>query len=133
MTKHAFLSDEWFSEVERLVAEHGTGEGPSQDIMVNLVITDTPFGADREMHLGARNGTPAWGQGHREDGEVTLTLDYDTAKEIFVAGNPQAGMQAFMAGKIRVQGDMTKLMAMQQSGAPGGNPKLQAAIQEITE
>jgi hypothetical protein len=35
-----------------------------------------------------------------------------------------------MAGKVRVQGDMTKLM-MQGSG--GGNAALSAALQEITE
>jgi putative sterol carrier protein len=39
-------------------------------------------------------------------------------------------MQAFMAGKVKVQGDMAKLMASQQGG---GNPALQEAIQGITE
>jgi hypothetical protein len=39
-------------------------------------------------------------------------------------------MQAFMAGKVKVQGDMAKLMASQ---AGGGNPALQAAIEGITE
>jgi hypothetical protein len=39
-------------------------------------------------------------------------------------------MQAFMQGKVRVQGDMAKLMASQQGG---GNPKLQEAIQAATE
>jgi hypothetical protein len=29
--------------------------------------------------------------------------------------DPQAGMQAFMAGKIKVQGDLSKLLAMQQA------------------
>ncbi|MBA2326097.1 MAG: SCP2 sterol-binding domain-containing protein, partial [Actinobacteria bacterium] len=52
------------------------------------------------------------------------------AKEVFVSNNPQAGMQAFMAGKVKVQGDMAKLMASQQQG---GNPKLQEAIQAATE
>ena len=45
--------------------------------------------------------------------DLTVTVDYETAKTILVEGNPQAGMQAFMGGKIKVQGDMTKLMAMQ--------------------
>ena len=40
-------------------------------------------------------------------------------------------MQAFMAGKVKVQGDMTKLMASQ--GAGGGNNELTTAIQELTE
>jgi putative sterol carrier protein len=38
-------------------------------------------------------------------------------------------MQAFMAGKVRVQGDMTKLMMSQ---GQGGNPGLTEALQSIT-
>jgi hypothetical protein len=41
-------------------------------------------------------------------------------------------MQAFMAGKVRVQGDMTKLMTA-QAGGGGGNPQLTEALQSITE
>ena len=67
------------------------------------------------------------GMGHLEDPELTVTLPFDVAKGIFIEGNPQAGMQAFMAGKIKVQGDMTKLMAMQSAGAP--SPE-QVAFQE---
>ena len=56
----------------------------------------------------------------------------DAAKAILVDGNPQAGMQAFMAGKIKVQGDMTKMMAM-QSGAPDPvQTEIAAKIKEIT-
>ena len=91
--------------------------------MVNLVITDTPFGDDKEMHLGSQDGHPDWGHGHRDDADVTLTLEYATAKDVFVSSDQQAGMQAFMAGKIKVQGDMTKLMMTQQGGGPGGNPE----------
>jgi len=130
---YQFLSDEWFGEVKSLIDQHGTGDAPAQDIMVNLVISDTPFDADKEMHMGSKGGTPDWGDGHTDGADVTLTLDYETAKNIFISGDQQAGMQAFMAGKIKVQGDMTKLMMMQQGGGAGGNPELQAAIQGITE
>jgi putative sterol carrier protein len=65
-----------------------------------------------------------------ENPDLTVTLDYDTAKAIFVDGNPQAGMQAFMAGKVKVQGDMTKLMAM-QAAPPDANA--QAFAQKVKE
>ena len=61
--------------------------------------------------------------GELENPDLTVTVDYATAKAIFVEQNPQAGMQAFMAGKIKVQGDMTKLMAMQQSAPGSGAPQ----------
>ena len=60
-------------------------------------------------------------------------VDMQHCKAILVEGNPQAGMQAFMAGKIKVQGDMTKLMAMQQGTPDPVQAEVAARIQEITE
>jgi putative sterol carrier protein len=131
VAKYQFLADDWLTEVEKLVEKHGADAPPQTNVMVNLVITETPFGDERQIHMGARDGKGEWGKGHTADADVTLTTDYATAKQVFAANDPNAGMQAFMQGKVRVQGDMAKLMASQQQG--GGNPALQAAIQEITE
>ena len=131
MSKHEFLSDGWFDGVTALMAEHGAEAPATQNMVMNLVVTGTPFG-DRELHMGARDGEAQMAQGLAEGADVTLTTDYDTAKEVFVSGNQQAGMQAFMAGKVKVQGDMTKLMTAQQGGGPGGNQALTDAIQEMT-
>ena len=62
-------------------------------------------------------------------------VSFDTAKALFVEGNPQAAMQAFMSGQIKVEGDMTKLMAMQGGGmaAPSEEQKaFQDKIQALT-
>ncbi len=132
--KFSFLADEWFDAVEEIVAQHTIGAAPGPNLLVNMVITDTPFDSDREFHMGAQNGDAMFASGHREGADVTLTTDYATAKELFVSGNQQAGMQAFMAGKVKVQGDMAKMMMAGQGGggAPGSNPELQAAIQAVT-
>jgi putative sterol carrier protein len=131
--KYPFLSDEWVSAVEGIMAQHADSAGgaPHGNVVVNLVVTDTPFGEDKTMHMGNVDGKALMGGGHREGADVTMTTDYATAKEVFVANNPQAGMQAFMAGKVKVQGDMTKLMMSQGQGT--GNPALQTAVQDITE
>ena len=132
--KHEFLSDDWFDVVGKLVEEHGADAPAQANVMVNLVITDTPFGDERKMHMGARDGKGEWGVGHTADADVTLTTDYTTAKQVFVSGDPNAGMQAFMQGKVRVQGDMAKLMAgAAQGGGPAGNQDLQQAILDVTE
>ncbi len=68
-----------------------------------------------------------------ENPDLTVTVDYETAKAIFVEQNPQAGMQAFMAGKIKVQGDMTKLMAIQASGQDPLAAEVSTKIKDITE
>lgn len=83
-------------------------------VRVNQVITGTPFGEGTvESFLDTSSGEIVMELGRLEDADVTLTTDYDTAKAIFVDQDPAAGMQAFMTGKITVQGDMMKLMAMQ--------------------
>ena len=134
VTKHAFLSDEWFAVVDQLVEVHGADAPTQTPIIVNVSVTATPFGDERHLHMGTRDGQVHWGIGHADDADLTLTTDYETAREVFVTGNPQAGMQAFMAGKVRVQGDMAKLMAAQASGVgPGANGALAEAIQGITE
>jgi hypothetical protein len=133
VTKHPFLSDDWLREVDRLVEAHGGADAPgSVDVVMNLTITDTPFGAERLLHLGSTSGRGIWGIGHVEEADVTLTTDYATAKQVFVSGDPAAGMQAFMSGRVKVAGDMAKLLAA-QAGAAAGGTTLETAIQGITE
>lgn len=127
---YKFLSDEWVEAAKRIRAEAG-GTAAAQPVKMNLVITGVPFGEGSvNAHMDSTNGQVELDLGHLDAADVTATLDYDTAKAMIVDSNPQAGMQAFMAGKIQLQGDMTKAMALQ--GAPT-NPDLAAKIKEITE
>ncbi len=128
--KFAFLSDEWFDAAGKLVAEHSTDGPPAPNLVMNLEVTDADNNTT-EFHMGARDGATLFGKGHTDGADLTLSTDIDTAREVFVANNPAAGMQAFMAGKVRIQGDMTKLM-MAQAGGQGGNTQLAEALQSIT-
>ena len=128
--KYAFLSDEWFDAASKLVAEHSTDGPPAPNLVMNLEVTDADNNKT-EFHMGARDGATLFGRGHTDGADLTLATDIDTAREVFVANNPAAGMQAFMAGKVRIQGDMTKLMMAQSGG--GGNTDLTDALQSITE
>ncbi|MET0881776.1 MAG: SCP2 sterol-binding domain-containing protein, partial [Acidimicrobiales bacterium] len=56
-----------------------------------------------------------------------------TAKAITVDGDAQVAMQAFMQGKVKVQGDMSKLMLLQQAPTDPVQTEIQAKIQELTE
>jgi hypothetical protein len=127
---HPFLSEEWFEAVEALRDEAPEPSATMKDLTLNIVVTGAPNG-DTEVHMAS-------GQFERGlvDGAPTkLTVPYDVAKAVFVEGNQQAGMQAFMSGQIRVEGDMTKLMTMQASaGAPTPEQAaFQAKIQAVTE
>jgi SCP-2 sterol transfer family protein len=133
VNKHPFLSDPWFDEVRRLHEAAGGAAPEGADIRMNLMITSTPFDGDLAMHMAVAGGRADWGKGHLDDADVTLTLGYETARAIFVDGNPQAAIEAFMAGKIIVQGDITKLMVMQSTGPGASAAELTRALQEITE
>jgi hypothetical protein len=130
---YPFLSDDWFVAVREVVDAQDIDIPPHAELTMNLVVTETPFGEDRRLHVGARDGKADWGIGHATDADLTLTTDYATAREIFISGNPQAGMQAFMDGRVKVQGDLTKLMAAQVAGTGPGAPGLAEALSAITE
>ena len=134
MAKYPFLSDEWMDEAKKIREEYrGKGSPPAHTIKMNQIITDVPFGEGViNAHMDSSSGEMEMDLGHIDDAEVTVTVDYATAKAIFVDGNPQAGMQAFMAGKIKVQGDMTKLMAMGQAAPDPTAAEVAARIKEIT-
>jgi hypothetical protein len=129
--KHAFLSDGWFEAASKLIDEHSVEGPPPPNLVMNLEVTDADNNKT-EFHMGAKDGATLFGKGHTEGADLTLSTDIETARQVFVANDPAAGMQAFMAGKVRIQGDMTKLM-MAQAGGQGGNTQLTEALQSITE
>ena len=129
--KYPFLSDGWFDAAEALVSEHSPEAPAGTNLLMNLEVTDGEKTV--QFHMGSRDGATLFGKGHDPSGDLTLSTDIDTAKAVFLDGNQQAGMQAFMSGKVRVQGDMTKLMMAQAGGGGGGTNELTEALQSITE
>ena len=130
---YPFLSSEWM-DASRAIREKYADQVPPITISVrmNQVITDVPFGdGDVKLYLDTSSGTLVMEQGELETPDLTLTTDYETAKKVFVDQDQAAGMQAFMAGKIKVQGDMMKMMAM-QTGMPN-NDVTKAVAQEIKD
>jgi putative sterol carrier protein len=132
---YKFLSDEWVAEAKKVREEFaGKGSPPAHAVRMNQIITDVPFGDGTvNAHIDTSGGEMEMELGHLDNPDLTVTLDYDTAKAILIDQNPQAGMQAFMAGKIKVQGDMTKLMAMQSGPVDPVAAEVAAKIKEITE
>ncbi|MEP7047320.1 MAG: SCP2 sterol-binding domain-containing protein [Ilumatobacteraceae bacterium] len=133
---YPFLTAEWM-EAAKSIREKYADQASNINVSVrmNQVITDVPFGdADIKLYLDTSSGTLIMESGELDTPDLTLTTDYDTAKKIFVDQDQAAGMQAFMAGKIKVQGDMMKMMAM-QTGMPQDEVAKTIAdeIQAITE
>ena len=135
MAKYPFLSPEWMEEAHKIREEFaGQTAAPAHAVRMNQIITDVPFSDEPiNAYMDTSQGDLELDLGSLENPDLTVTVDYETAKAIFVEQNPQAGMQAFMAGKIKVQGDMTKLMAMQSASPDPVQAEIAQRINEITD
>ncbi len=135
---HEFLSDDWIAAVLTLQSEFIDRVTPPDDaIVMNVVVRDAPFADDDlKMFIDTRSGLAEIGSGHLDDGEVTVTTDHATAKALFVDQDQQAIMQAFLSGKVLIQGDMAKLMIMQANATMPSSDlqvKLSAQLRELTQ
>jgi hypothetical protein len=134
MPTYPFLSDEWVLEARRIRAEaeaEGTGAAVPSSIRANLVITAVPFGNGAlDAHLDTSSGLAEIDSGHIDPVDMVITVEYDTARSILVEGNMQVAMQAFMTGKVKVDGDVSKLIELQTS-SPG--PSAQGLAQRLRE
>ena len=137
MDRYPFLSDEWVAAARQIREEFDTlEEGVPDNVRMNQVITEVPFGTGTiNSHIDTSSGSLEMDLGHLDEADVTVTLDYDTAKAVFVDGTVSAAMTAFMAGKVRVQGEMAKLLsALGQLSPPDESSvaTVQERIREIT-
>ncbi len=112
---YPFLSPEWIDAVKEIRERRRDEVTPiAQSIRVNQVITDAPFGDGAILcSFDTSSGIALIDLGHLDEPDVTITTDYETARTILVAQDRAAAMQAFVDGKIKVNGDLMKLMAMQ--------------------
>jgi hypothetical protein len=133
---HPFLSDAWMEAAHAIRAKY-EGQTPpiTASIRINQVITDVPFGdGEIKAFVDTSSGHMKMDLGELSDAEATVTTDWATARAIFALGDQAAAMQAFMGGKIKVTGDMMKMMAL-QTAIPQSDVTLKIAeeIKSITE
>ena len=127
-----FLSDEWVAEARKIRAEYkGVTTPIANPVRINLIVTEVPKSGQIDAYMDTSEGDLDIERGHLDNPDLTVTLDHQTAKALLIEGNAQAAMSAFMAGKIRVDGDMSKLLAMQGAAALGETEEL-VRIREIT-
>ena len=61
-----------------------------------------------------------------------ITVDWATAKTLLVNGDTTAAMSAFLAGKIRVEGDMSRLVALQSTRLDDRSEQVVRRLRAIT-
>ncbi|MDQ1502569.1 MAG: hypothetical protein QOD57_296 [Actinomycetota bacterium] len=108
---YPFLSDAWFDAVESLRDKAPAAPEEVADLAVNMVVIGGPDG-DRTLHFAEGR----FDRGLVDGAPTTVTVPHRVARAMLVDLDPQVAITAFMTGEIRVEGDFTKLMELQQSG-----------------
>lgn len=131
-----FLSKEWFDEVKSLrndaMATLGDSSVPA-DVVLEALKTKLNISVphpEGEKQFSIKDGDA--NLGHAADADTTVTVDYDVARRLFLEGDVSVAMQAFMAGQIKVEGDMAKLLTLQQymTQYMGSASPVQVALRE---
>jgi putative sterol carrier protein len=120
-----YLSDEWASAVQEALNSNDAFKSAagSQTAKIQQVVT-TPEG-EKKYWFKLEGGSVTLGTGELgEPADATITQDYETA--VALSKNELTGTAAYMSGKLKVAGDLMKLMQLQ--GVLGQMPQ---ALKEI--
>lgn len=124
-----WLSQEWLDESKRLAEDQP--ERPGASARIQYVVTGTPDG-DVEYHWVVDDGHLRENRlGRLDDAEVTLTESYEDAMAI---QKGELDMNAaFLQGRVKVDGDVVKLMSLLPITMSPEFAQFQQAVQEMTE
>jgi putative sterol carrier protein len=106
-----FLSDEWAAAVTEALnsSEAFTQAAGSQTAKLQQVV-ETPEG-EKRYYFKLEDGKAEVAMGEVEGAEATISQDYETAVALSKAElSPTA---AYMSGKLKIQGDLMRLMQLQ--------------------
>ena len=120
-----FLSEEWANAVQDALNSNDAfkSSAGSQTAKIQQVV-NTDEG-EKKYWFKLEGGQATLGMGDSpEPVDATITQDYATAEAL--AKNELTGTAAYMSGKLRVSGDLMKLMQLQ--GALGQMP---AALKDL--
>ena len=130
MSQYEFLSEDWVDAAHAIRAEYAD-QAPEIEMSMraNVIVTEVPFD-DGEIlgYVDTSGGSLMLERGELDDPELTIKLDYETAKALFVAQDPGKVMESFMLGKILVTGDVSKILTMTPPPAEPGQMSLASEI-----
>lgn len=81
------------------------------ELGLQFVVTDHPVDGELAYHLSVAKDTARLARGDLDDADVTVTNDYETA--VGISKGELNTQMAFMTGKLKVSGNMAKLMMNQ--------------------
>ncbi len=108
-----FLTKDWLSALtETLNAHDGFKDAiATVDLTLQFEVTDAPEGSESRYYIAVAEGAAQAAAGDTDEPDATITNNYETATAIS-KGELNTQM-AFMTGKLKVSGNMAKLMMNQ--------------------
>ncbi len=115
-----FLSEEWAQAVTEALNSHDGFKSAigNADLSLQFNVTEGPEG-DISYYLKASGGQAEVALGTLENPDVTVGQTYDTAAAI--SRGELNTQTAFMTGKLKVSGNLAKLMMHQSAIQQWGN------------
>jgi putative sterol carrier protein len=109
-----FLSEEWAQEASDALNSHDGFKNAigAADLGIQFNTTDTPDG-EVDYYLSTSGGVATLAIGSLEGADVTVKQNYETAAAI--AKGELNTQTAFMTGKLKVSGNLAKLMMHQSA------------------
>jgi len=104
-----YLSDEWIAALDQAagtLGDDGDDDSGAAPVVIQHVVVDGPEGV-RRYHLVVTGTRVAVREGQAEHPTLTFTEDYATA--VAVSDSRISAQAAFMAGRLRVGGDLDAL------------------------
>jgi putative sterol carrier protein len=124
-----YLSSEWMDLFKDLAADFP--ETPGATARLQYVITGGPDGEVRYFHVIDNGHTVEYALGDDPETEVTLTSSYDDNLKVD-KGELDANA-AFMQGRVKVTGNIAKVMALFPLTNKAEYKAIQEKVREQTE
>lgn len=124
-----FLSEAWFLQVHALNEQAGNLALPPAllQLIINIHIQDS----QHPVFLHLKDGK-IW-QNEHKNAQSTIITDRETAYQLITDKDSSAALEAFMTGKIRIEGDMSALLSLQSTKPTLEQKQLFKAILAQTE
>jgi putative sterol carrier protein len=108
-----FLTQDWLSELSETLNGHEGFKAAIANVELSLQfeVTDAPDGTEGRYFIDVAGGSAECGGGDTDAPDATISNNYETA--VAISKGDLNTQMAFMTGKLKVDGNMAKLMMNQ--------------------
>ena len=109
----SFLTSDWMADLTTALNAHAGFKSAiaNVDLTLQFVVSDAPAGTEGRYYIDIAEGKALAAPGDAAEPDATITNTYETA--VALSKGETNTQMAFMTGKIKVTGNMAKLMMNQ--------------------